>query len=98
MIAEDGLRDTHAHEPLDERHDGDAVRAPVDEIADEDEWPRGGALLRVDTQSVQEREQRLDLAMNIADDVDRTRDEGLYQSRHGVDGNTGVGAFRRARV
>ncbi len=80
VIAEDALRPARSHELLHQGDHGRAVGPPVHQIADKHQSP----LLRVSTVFVvaempQQRHQRVDFAVYIADDINRTIEHRLNE-------------------
>lgn len=81
VVAKHHLRDLLVHQMLNEFDDGDAVGAPIDEVADEDQRALGTAAGDVDVKAAKQPLQGFNLPMNIADDVDTIVKEGANK-RH----------------
>jgi hypothetical protein len=65
---------TRLHELANPADDGEAVRAAVDEVTDKDQRPSFGMLtVGSITEACEERVEPNGVAVDIADDVDRTR-------------------------
>jgi hypothetical protein len=70
VIAEDDLRDAPFDQALDEQDDRHAVRPTIDQIAYEDDGALDRAACDVAAEASKQRAEGIDLAMNVADDVD----------------------------
>ena len=81
VVAKHHLRDLLVLQMLNEFDDGDAVGAPIDEVADEDQRAIGTAAGDVDVKAAEQALQGFNFTVNIADDVDTIVKEGANK-RH----------------
>ena len=99
MVPDKGLRPASLDEALNPVNDRWAVRAPIHQIAQEDETAPLGmvATCRV-TESVQQRLKGVDLAVDVPDNVERAINQGLDEI-HTDAFQTGSGTgHRRSRT
>ena len=84
VVAQDALRQAVLDEPLDEGDHGGAIWATVGEVAHEDEPPPlgMGAVFPV-AKTSQEAVEGVNLAVGIADDIDRAVEQLANEGTHG---------------